>query len=98
MEKVSTIALNPTVSPDCCSVIHSWLVLPEVSLRAVESLLSITPLLSTRYAAVPGKRLNVQDVEAAALGAGIEGSGPGTTGVAGRGLEHAADHSMRRIG
>jgi hypothetical protein len=99
IENVSTTALNPTVSPDCCNVIDSWLELPKTSLRVAESLLlSITPLLATRYEAVPGKRLNVQDVEGAALGTGIEGSGPTTTGVEGRGLAQAADHRIRRIG
>ena len=77
----------------------SWLELPETSLRFAESaVLSITPLLTTRYEAVPGSRLNVQDVLGDALGTGIEGSGGSTTGVEGRGLEHAANHRMRRIG
>jgi len=42
--------------------------------------------------------LNVQDVEGDARGTGIEGSGGSATGVEGRGLEHAANHRMRRIG
>jgi hypothetical protein len=41
--------------------------------------------------------LNVQDVEAAAVGTGIEGVGLTTTGREGRGLEQAADHRMRSI-
>ena len=98
IENVSTTALNPTVSPDCCSVIDSWLELPETSLRVAESVLSITPVLATRYEAVPGSRLNVQDVEGDARGTGIEGSGGSTIGVEGRGLEHAANHRMRSIG